>query len=61
MLEENLRINSPVYDMIDSNSFVVAGYSMGGGASQIALTLDNPNVEFIKGAIALNPTIIVED
>ena len=59
--EENLRINSPVYDMIDSNSFVVAGYSMGGGASQIALTLDNPNVEFIKGAIALNPTIIVED
>ncbi len=58
---ENLRENSPVYNMIDSNSFIVSGYSMGGGASQIALTLDHPNVSSIKAGIALNPTIILED
>ena len=58
---ENLRTESPVYNMIDSNSFIVAGYSMGGGASQIALTIDHPNVSSIKAGIALNPTIILED
>ena len=34
---------------------------MGGRASQIALTLDHPNVSSIKAGIALNPTIILED
>ena len=58
---ENVRQGSPVYDMIDSDSFIVAGYSMGGGASQIALTFDHPNVNSIKAGIALNPTIILED
>jgi len=59
--QENERMASPLYGMIDSDSFIVAGYSMGGGASQIALTLDHPNVSSIKGGIALNPTIILED
>ena len=58
---EDLRQGSPIYDMIDSDSFIVAGYSMGGGASQIALTLDHPNVSSIKAGIALNPTIILDD
>ena len=59
--QENERIASPLYGMIDEDSFIVSGYSMGGGASQIALTLDHPNVSSIKGGIALNPTIILED
>ncbi len=59
--QENERIASPLYGMIDSDSFIVSGYSMGGGASQIALTLDHPNVSSIKAGIALNPTIILED
>ena len=59
--EENERMASPLYGMIDADSFIVSGYSMGGGASQIALTLDHPNVSSIKAGIALNPTIILED
>ena len=59
--EENLRIDSPLRDLIDTTSFVVAGYSMGGGASQIALTIESNHVNHIKGAIALNPTILIED
>ena len=59
--EENLRIDSPLKDLIDTTSFVVAGYSMGGGASQIALTIESNHVNHIKGAIALNPTILIED
>ncbi|MBA93766.1 MAG: hypothetical protein CMG47_01705 [Candidatus Marinimicrobia bacterium] len=59
--QENERMASPLYGMIDSDSFIVSGYSMGGGASQIALTLDHPNVSSIKAGIALNPTIILED
>ena len=59
--QENERIASPLYGMIDENSFIVSGYSMGGGASQIALTLNHPNVSSIKGGIALNPTILLED
>ena len=59
--EENERLASPLYGLIDTDSFIVSGYSMGGGASQIALTLDHPNVSSIKAGIALNPTIILED
>ena len=59
--QENERIASPLYGMIDEDSFIVSGYSMGGGASQIALTLVHPNVGSIKAGIALNPTILLED
>lgn len=59
--EENLRIDSPLRDLIDTTSFVVAGYSMGGGASQIALTIESNHANHIKGSIALNPTILIED
>ena len=59
---EHWRTDSPVYGMIDTMSFIVGGYSMGGGASQIAITLDNPHVnESTVAAFALNPTIIFED
>ena len=60
--QEELRIESPIFGMIEPNSFIVSGYSMGGGASQVALTLGHPYVDdSIIAAIALNPTIIFED
>ena len=59
--QENERLGSPLYESIDPMNFIVAGYSMGGGASQIALTLDHPHVESIVSGIALNPTILIED
>lgn len=59
--QENDRLDSPLYELIDPMNFIVAGYSMGGGASQIALTLDHPHVESIVSGIALNPTILIED
>ena len=55
--QENNRDDSPLYNMIDINSFAVSGYSMGGGASQVAATLDNS----IKAAIALNPMLLFYD
>ena len=60
--EEQWRTGSPLVGLIDTNRFMVSGYSMGGGASQIALTLYDPiNSQSIVAAIALNPTIIVYD
>ena len=60
--EEQWRTGSPLVGLIDTNRFMVSGYSMGGGASQIALTLyDSINSQSIVAAIALNPTIIVYD
>ena len=59
---EGERTNSPLFDSVDPDKFIVAGYSMGGGASQVALILDHPYVEeSIVGAIALNATILFED
>ena len=60
--QENDRNGSPVFGLIDTNKFIVSGYSMGGGASQIALTFEDSSIdEFIVGAISLNPTILIED
>jgi len=55
--QENSRINSPLYGMIDENNFSVSGYSMGGGASHNAAMMDNS----LKAVISLNPTVIFED
>ena len=55
--QENNRINSPLYGMIDENNFSVSGYSMGGGASHNAAMMDNS----LKTVISLNPTVIFED
>ena len=55
--EENTRTDSPLYGMIDENSFSVSGYSMGGGASHNAAMMDNS----LKAVISLNPTVIFED
>ena len=58
---ENLRLESPLNNLIDTIRFILAGYSMGGGASQISLTIESIHNNHIKGAIALNPTILIED
>tara|TARA_Y100001970_G_C14227989_1_gene856823 strand:+ start:636 stop:2543 length:1908 start_codon:yes stop_codon:yes gene_type:complete len=59
--EENVRSESPIFGQIDTTNFILAGHSMGGGASQIALTIESMHHEHISGAIALNPTILIED
>jgi len=55
--QENNRINSPLYNLIDMESFSVSGYSMGGGASHNAAMIDNS----LKAVISLNPTVLFED
>ena len=60
--EEQWRAASPLLGMVDTSRFIVSGYSMGGGASQVALTLEDfTSNHSIVAAIALNPTIIFED
>ena len=39
---EGERTNSPLFDSVDPDKFIVAGYSMGGGASQVALVSRSP-------------------
>lgn len=55
--QENTRMGSPVFGLIDLDNFSVSGYSMGGGASQNAAMMDNS----IKAVISLNPTVLFDD
>jgi len=55
--QENNRINSPIFEMIDLNSFSVGGYSMGGGACHNAAMMDSS----LKAVISLNPTVLFDD
>ena len=55
--EENSRLGSPIYGLIDMDSFSVGGYSMGGGASHNAAMIDGS----LKALISLNPTVLFED
>lgn len=55
--QENTRNSSPVFGMIDVNSFSVGGYSMGGGACQNAAMMESS----LKAVISLNPTVLFED
>ena len=55
--EENIRNSSPLYGMIDENSFSVGGYSMGGGASHNAAMMDSS----LDAVISLNPTVLFDD
>jgi len=55
--QENNRVGSPLYGLIDENSFSVSGYSMGGGASHDAAMMNSS----LKAVISLNPTVIFED
>tara|TARA_B100001094_G_scaffold52015_1_gene47544 strand:+ start:1603 stop:2781 length:1179 start_codon:yes stop_codon:yes gene_type:complete len=55
--QENSRLGSPLYGLIDMDSFSVSGYSMGGGASHNAAMIDGS----LKTVISLNPTVLMED
>jgi len=62
IIEENSRLGSPVYGLIDVNSFTVSGYSMGGGASHdAALIAQASELDHVVAVISLNPTVIFED
>ena len=62
IIEENSRIGSPVYGLIDVDSFTVSGYSMGGGASHDAALIAQANeLDHVVAVISLNPTVIFED
>jgi len=55
--QENTRLESPLYGLIDMDNFSVSGYSMGGGASHNAAMIDGS----LKAVISLNPTVLFED
>ena len=55
--QENTRLGSPIYGLVDMDSFSVGGYSMGGGASHNAAMIDGS----LKALISLNPTVLFED
>jgi dienelactone hydrolase len=46
--EENSRANSPLQGNIDVNRFAVSGWSMGGGGSQLAASID-PTLKAVIG------------
>ena len=62
IIQENTRVGSPLYGLIDINSFAVSGYSMGGGAAHdAALIAQNNAKNIIKAIVSLNPTVLFED
>ena len=54
---ENNRQISPLFNMIDTSSFVVSGYSTSGGGAHTALTIDST----LKAGILLNPAVAFLD
>ena len=46
--EENSRSSSPLQGKVDVNSFAVSGWSMGGGGSQLAASID-PSLKAVIG------------
>ncbi len=51
---ENTRINSPLFNKLDTNRIALGGWSMGGGGAQLAAVEDST----IKAIIALCPWIV---
>ena len=54
---ENERQISPLFNMIDTSSFAVSGYSTSGGGAHTALTIDSS----LKTGILLNPAVAFLD
>ena len=54
---ENQRQISPLFNMIDTSSFAVSGYSTSGGGAHTALTIDST----LKTGILLNPAVAFLD
>ncbi|MAV64914.1 MAG: hypothetical protein CBC84_000905 [Pelagibacteraceae bacterium TMED124] len=55
--QENSRSTSPLFGLIDTNSYSVGGHSMGGGASHNA-AMDDDSIQAI---LSFNPTALFED
>ena len=55
--QENNRLDSPILNKVNSNSFATSGWSIGGGAAQYAATIDSS----LKAVIALNPGLAIQD
>ena len=49
--QENVRVSSPLYHKIDTNSIAVGGWSMGGGGAQLAAKIDSS----IKAVLSITP------
>ena len=54
---ENERQISPLFNMIDTSSFAVSGYSTSGGGAHTALTINSS----LKTGILLNPAVAFLD
>ena len=62
IIQENSRLGSPVFGLIDESNFTMSGYSMGGGAAHdAALIAEENGYDFIRSVISLNPTVLFED
>ena len=62
IIEENTRTNSPIFGLVDENSFSLSGYSMGGGASHDAALIAQENgIDYIDSILSFNPTVLFED
>ena len=60
--QENSRVGSPLFGLVDMDSFSVGGYSMGGGAAHDAAMIAQENgYGFIKALISFNPTVLFEN
>ena len=55
--QENYRLDSPILNQVNTNSFATSGWSIGGGAAQYAATIDSS----LKAVIALNPGLAIQD
>ena len=55
--QENNRLDSPILNQVNTNSFATSGWSIGGGAAQYAATIDSS----LKAVVALNPGLAIQD
>jgi dienelactone hydrolase len=55
--QENNRLDSPILNQVNTNSFATSGWSIGGGAAQYAATIDSS----LRAVIALNPGLAIQD
>ena len=55
--EENERINSPLFSVVDTSNFIFSGHSTSGGGAHVAATLDST----INAVMLLNPAVAFVD
>ena len=55
--EENERVNSPLFTIVDTSNFIFSGHSTSGGGAHVAATLDST----INAVMLLNPAVAFVD